>query len=74
MARMIIDLSALRDEAEGEFEFEYVESEGPMSTRFDMYGNSAWVSDTGTVEGSPYICKLLRPLVAKYLLTATAAS
>lgn len=48
-----LDLSELREKAEAEIDFEYVEQEGPTTLRFDTHaGTSIFAHDSGTIEGS----------------------
>jgi hypothetical protein len=40
-------LATLREKAEGQFDFDYVESEGADRIRFDRNGSSAWADIAG---------------------------
>lgn len=48
-----LDLSELREKAEAEIDFEYVEQEGPTTLRFDTHaGTSVFAHASGSIEGS----------------------
>lgn len=49
---MALNLQLLRELLESRLDWEYVESEGPDTIRFDMSGGqSLWVHSSGQVEG-----------------------
>lgn len=57
-------LALLRERAEGQFDFEYVENEGTDRIRFDIWGSSAWADiagpDTINYEGNKHIISQLK--------------
>ena len=60
-----MDVNELRDIAENEGNYSYVESEGPDCVRFDMGDRSAWAYSSGAIEGDVRIAKALRKIANK---------
>jgi hypothetical protein len=54
-----IDVCELRNIAECEGEYDYVENEGPDCVRFDIGERSAWVYASGCMEGDVRMMKQL---------------
>ena len=59
----MIDLGEFRERAEARYDFDYVESEGPTTLRFDIGGQSAWVHASGMIEGPKFIHSKLEKVI-----------
>lgn len=55
-----IDVCELRNIAECEGDYDYVENEGPDCVRFDIGERSAWVYASGCMDGDVRMVKQLR--------------
>jgi len=47
----MVDIGKLREDMEREFDWSYVEEEGPDTIRFDRGQNSLWVMSSGETYG-----------------------
>jgi hypothetical protein len=56
---------ALLDILEEKVDFDYVESEGADTTRFDMGDNSMWIYQSGEIEGLASMPKKVQNAVNK---------
>ncbi len=63
-----LDLSELREKAEAQIDFEYVEQEGPTTLRFDTHaGTSIFAHASGTIEGSGRACEKVRAIAKEMM-------